>query len=68
VTSLLDEETKYKVIPLLCKYITIFNKIHEDVIELAFFSNSFYENLMKGNRPESILETLPESSLSETIH
>jgi hypothetical protein len=39
ITSLLDEETKYKVIPLLCKYITVFNKIHEDVIELAFFSN-----------------------------
>ena len=65
VTSLLDEETKYKVIPLLCKYITIFNKIHEDVIELAFFSNSFYENLMVGNQPDSLSEPDP---LPESIH
>lgn len=40
ITSLLDEEMKYKIIPYLCKYITIFNKIHEDIIELAFFTNS----------------------------
>ena len=39
LTPELDEETKYKVIPYLCKYITIFNKVHEDVIELAFFTN-----------------------------
>jgi len=38
--SLLSEEMKYKIIPFLCKYITIFNKIHEDIIELAFFTNN----------------------------
>ena len=46
ITSMLDEETKYKVIPLLCKYITVFNKIHEDVIELAFFSNHLHSHLV----------------------
>ena len=42
-SSLLSEEQKYSIIPLLCKYITIFNNIHEDEIELALFTN----NLMK---------------------
>lgn len=39
VTDLLDETHKYKIIPIICKYITIFNKIHENVIELALFTN-----------------------------
>ena len=39
VTDLLDETHKYKMIPIICKYITIFNKIHENVIELALFTN-----------------------------
>ena len=39
VTDLLDETKKYKIIPIICKYITIFNKIHENVIELALFTN-----------------------------
>jgi replication factor C subunit 2/4 len=39
VTDLLDETNKYKIIPVICKYITIFNKIHENVIELALFTN-----------------------------
>jgi len=40
ITNLLDENTKFKIIPYLCKYITIFNNLHEDVIELAFFTNN----------------------------
>jgi DNA polymerase III delta prime subunit len=35
----LTETQKYEIIPFLCKYITIFNKIHEDHIELAIFTN-----------------------------
>jgi hypothetical protein len=27
----------------LCKYITIFHKVHEDAIELAFFTNNLAE-------------------------
>ena len=39
-TKKLEEVDKYRVLPFLCKYITIFHKVHEDVIELAFFTNS----------------------------
>ena len=46
-TEELDETTKYEMIPLLCKYITIFNKIHEDHIELAIFTNELIEVVCK---------------------
>jgi len=39
MTKLLTEEQKYKIIPIICKYITIFHNIHEDSIELALFTN-----------------------------
>jgi replication factor C subunit 2/4 len=39
-TPLLNENEKYQIIPYLCKYITIFNNIHEDEIELALFTNN----------------------------
>lgn len=38
-TELLTEEEKYKIIPCICKYITIFNTIHEDEIELTLFTS-----------------------------
>jgi len=44
-TSSLSEEVKYQIVPVLCKYITIFNKVHEDVIELAFFTNYLYTHI-----------------------
>jgi DNA polymerase III delta prime subunit len=40
ITNKLDEETKYRIIPFLCKYITIFHNIHEDCIELVLFTNN----------------------------
>jgi len=40
ITDILDEDKKYKIIPLLCKYIAIFHDIHEDEIELSFFTNN----------------------------
>lgn len=43
ITSSLEENSKYKIIPFLCKYITIFNKIHEDSVELALFTNNLAE-------------------------
>jgi len=46
-TNSIDEELKYQIIPLLCKYITAFHKIHEDTIELAFFTNNLYNILSK---------------------
>ena len=39
-TALLTEDEKYQIIPFICKYITIFNTIHEDEIELALFTNN----------------------------
>jgi DNA polymerase III delta prime subunit len=41
-TNILDEETKYKIIPFICKYITFFHKIHEDTVELALFTNNLF--------------------------
>ena len=43
LTNMIDEETKYRVIPFLCKYITIFHNIHEDEIELSLFTNNLIE-------------------------
>ena len=44
-TPVVDEETKYKIIPYLCKYITIFHTIHEDAIELCLFTNSIFQDI-----------------------
>jgi DNA polymerase III delta prime subunit len=41
-TNLLTEKQKYDIIPIICKYITIFYNIHEDEIELALFSNNLF--------------------------
>lgn len=38
ITNNLEEEIKYLIIPIICKYITIFNTIHENKIELALFT------------------------------
>jgi len=38
-TAILGEDMKYCIIPLLCKYITVFHNVHEDCIELALFTN-----------------------------
>tara|TARA_Y200000002_G_scaffold83245_1_gene66031 strand:- start:38072 stop:39049 length:978 start_codon:yes stop_codon:yes gene_type:complete len=46
-SNLIEENTKYEVIILLCKYITIFHNIHEDPIELAFIANNIYEKIHK---------------------
>ena len=42
ITNSISETQKYDVIPLICKYITIFHNIHEDEIELALFSNNLF--------------------------
>ena len=38
-TNLLDEYQKYRILPILCKYITYFHNLHEDSIELVLFSS-----------------------------
>jgi DNA polymerase III delta prime subunit len=45
ITDLLTEQQKYNVIPIICKYITIFHNIHEDEIELALFSNNVFASI-----------------------
>lgn len=44
-TETFNEDIKYKLIPLICKYITIFHNIHEDEIELYFFTNNIISTL-----------------------
>jgi replication factor C subunit 2/4 len=44
-TTILSEEQKYKIIPYLCKYITVFHNIHEDDIELSLFTNNLIKTL-----------------------
>jgi len=43
ITKTLDNDLKYRIIPFLCKYITVFHNIHEDGIELALFTNNLHE-------------------------
>jgi DNA polymerase III delta prime subunit len=47
ITDCLSEDEKYQIIPYLCKYITIFNNIHEDEIELALFTNNLIQMFSK---------------------
>ena len=44
-STILNEEQKFKIIPCICKYITIFHNIHEDEIELSLFTNNLIEIL-----------------------
>ena len=39
-STILNEEQKFKIIPCICKYISIFHNIHEHEIELALFTNN----------------------------
>lgn len=39
-TNCINEEQKYNIIPHICKYIAVFNEIHEHEIELALFTNN----------------------------
>jgi DNA polymerase III delta prime subunit len=39
-TYILNEDQKYKIIPFICKYISVFHNIHEDEIELSLFTNN----------------------------
>ena len=45
-TTILNEDEKYKIIPFICKYISIFHNIHEDEIELALFTNNLVKILL----------------------
>jgi len=49
-TTLFTEDEKYNIIPLICKYITIFHNIHEDEIELALFTNNVISVIHNENK------------------
>ncbi len=44
-TNIMNEEEKYNIIPVICKYITVFHNIHEDEIELVLFTNNLIQIL-----------------------
>jgi len=44
-TIILNEDQKYKIIPYICKYITVFHNIHEDEIEISLFTNNLIKIL-----------------------
>jgi DNA polymerase III delta prime subunit len=39
-TEKIEENMKYKIIKYICKYITAFHIIHENILELAFLTNN----------------------------
>jgi len=50
-TDLLTEQQKYDILPYICKYITVFHNIHEDEVELVFFTNNLVSLLsLKNNK------------------
>ena len=53
-TNCLTEMQKYDIIPIICKYITIFHNIHEDEIELALFSNNLFSILSSNSVSNSV--------------
>jgi DNA polymerase-3 subunit gamma/tau len=44
-TSCITDEEKYRIIPIICKYIAVFHNIHEDEIELVLFTNNLIQIL-----------------------
>lgn len=46
ITNILTEEQKYEIIKIICKYIKIFHNIHENDIELYFFTNNIINILI----------------------
>ena len=44
-TDIFNEEQKYRIIKLICTYITIFHTIHEHEIELALFTNNLIREI-----------------------
>jgi DNA polymerase III delta prime subunit len=53
-TDQISETEKYNIMPFLCKYITIFHKVHEDIIELAFFTNNLGKIFVKNMATKTI--------------
>jgi DNA polymerase III delta prime subunit len=63
-TDLLSEQEKYNIIPLICKYITIFHNVHEDEIELALFTNEICGLYLSPLLPPLPVAPMPLSALT----
>ena len=53
-TTILNETQQYTIIPIICKYISVFHNIHEDEIELALFTNNLIQSLQKISLSSSV--------------
>jgi len=47
ITDMLNETEKYEIIPIICKYISVFHNIHEDEIEISLFTNNLLDVFTK---------------------
>jgi len=45
-TNMIEEEIKYKIIKIICEYISIFHTIHENELELVLFTNDLIKILL----------------------
>ena len=45
VTNIIPENIKYKIIKIICKYISIFHNDHEYELELVFLTNDLIKNI-----------------------
>ena len=45
-TNIINEKQKYEIIKVICKYIKVFNNIHENDIELYFLTNNIIKLLI----------------------
>ena len=45
ITSILNEDEKYKTISIICRYISLFHTLHENEIELTFITNDLINNI-----------------------
>lgn len=43
ITNIIPENIKYKIIKIICEYISYFHTIHENPIELALFTNALFK-------------------------
>ncbi len=43
---IINEDAKYRVIPIITKYIVYFSNYHEDDIELYFFAADLYDSVL----------------------
>ena len=46
MTNFINENTKYKIIKIICRYISIFHTIHENELELVLFTNDLIKILV----------------------